>query len=100
MTIKGTGYDYMGSSPNPAGKTGTSESFVDDNNDNIYDHPTMSNNFIGYAPSSNPVMSIVTSSPDVRDILRGSFKSNVNYRISKKSSNAYFSLYDKNGNRK
>lgn len=100
MTINGTGYDYMGSSPNPAGKTGTSESFVDDNNDNIYDHPTMSNNFIGYAPSSNPVMSIVTSSPDVRDILRGSFKSNVNYRISKKSSNAYFSLYDKNGNRK
>ena len=100
MTPSGTGYDFMGNSPRPAGKTGTSESFVDDNNDGIYDHPTMSNNFIGYAPSNKPVMSITVSSPDVQDILSGSFKSNVNYRISKKCSNAYFNLYDVNGKRK
>ena len=100
MTPSGTGYDFMGNSPRPAGKTGTSESFVDDNNDGIYDHPTMSNNFIGYAPSNKPVMSITVSSPDVQDILSGSFKSNVNYRISKKCSNAYFNLYDIHGKRK
>ena len=100
MTPSGTGYDFMGNSPRPAGKTGTSESFVDDNNDGIYDHPTMSNNFIGYAPSNKPVMSIIVSSPDVQDILSGSFKSNVNYRISKKCSNAYFNLYDIHGKRK
>ena len=98
--ISGTGrIGYMGKSPTPAGKTGTSESFVDAGT-GLYNHPTMSNNFVGYAPSENPVMSIAVSSPDVQDIVSGTYKSDVNYRISKAASNAFFELYDSKGKRK
>ena len=96
----GTCVDYMGKSPNASGKTGTSESFVD-NGSGIYNHPTMSNNFVGYAPSDNPIMSIAVSSPDVMDMKGSSeYRTNVNYRISRNASNIFFSLYDSKGNRK
>ena len=95
----GTCVDYMGNSPSPAGKTGTSESFVDSGS-GIYNHPTMSNNFIGYAPSYNPIMSIAVSSPDIQDIVSGEYKSNINYRISNKASDIFFSIYNENGERK
>ncbi len=95
----GTCVDYMGSALKGAGKTGTSESFVDDGS-GIYDHPTMSNNFVGYAPYDDPVMSIAVSSPDVLDMETGTYRTDVNYRISKKASNIFFSLYDSKGNRK
>ena len=69
----GTCVDYMGIAPKGAGKTGTSESFVDDGS-GIYDHPTMSNNFVGYAPYDDPIMSIAVSSPDVLDMETGTYK--------------------------
>ncbi len=96
---EGTGMFYMGDAIRPAGKTGTSESFVDNGN-GIYNHPTISNNFVGYAPYDNPVMSIEVSSPDVQDLLSGEYKSDVNYRITKKATNAFFSFYDENGNKR
>ena len=96
---RGTGYFYMGNSPSPAGKTGTSESFVDINGDNIVDYESISNNFIGYAPSDSPVMAISVICPDVQNPNRGSARTRVNYRISKNASEIFFSLYNKKGER-
>lgn len=96
--LGGTCVGYMGNSPTPSGKTGTSESFVDSGS-GIYNHPTISNNFIGYAPTDNPIMSIAVSSPDVQDLMSGEYKSDVNYRISRRVSNAFFSLYNEKGER-
>lgn len=97
--VSGTCYDFMGQKVKGAGKTGTSESFVD-RGDGIYDHPTMSNNFIGYAPYNNPVMTLTVSSPDILDMETGTYRAEVNYRISKKVSNLFFILYNEDGTRK
>ena len=97
----GTGrFGYMGKSPRPAGKTGTSESFVDFNGDGIVDYESISNNFVGYAPYDKPIMSIAVSSPDVQNPNRGSYKSSVNLRISGKASDLFFKFYDESGKRK
>ena len=96
----GTGVGQMGGSPSPAGKTGTSETFIDTDGDGIVDTETVSNNFIGFAPFDNPIMAIATSSPNVQNPKRGEFKSSVNYRITKKSSDIFFKYYDTNGQRK
>lgn len=97
--VSGTCYDFMGQKVKGAGKTGTSESFVD-RGDGIYDHPTMSNNFIGYAPYNDPVMTLTVSSPDILDMETGTYRAEVNYRISKKVSNLFFTLYNEDGTRK
>lgn len=96
----GTGVGYININNNPAGKTGTSESFVDVDGDGIVDAASISNNFVGYAPFDNPTMTITTSSPDVQNPNRGEYKSDVNYRITRKISDLYFSMYDLNGNKK
>lgn len=88
------GRGYMGNSPSPAGKTGTSESFYDSNNDGVVDTETYSKSFIGYAPYDNPVMSIVAISPHVSH-KRGvsSYTSNVNKRIVSRICNKFFEIY-------
>ena len=97
----GTGrFGYMGSTKKPAGKTGTSESYVDINGDKIVDYESISNNFVGYAPYDKPIMSIVASSPDVQNPNRGTYKSDVNLRISKAASNIFFKFYNQSGERK
>ena len=91
----GLGKNVMGSVPNPAGKTGTSESFLDTNNDGVIDTETVSNSFVGYYPFDNPTMSITVTTPDVEnpntDI---SFHSYVNRRIARNVSNLYFEKYN------
>ena len=90
----GYGKNVMGNSPNPAGKTGTSESFLDTNKDGKIDTPTVSNAFVGYAPFDNPTMSIAVTSPDVEDPNTGiDFHSYVNRRIAKEVSNKFFEMY-------
>lgn len=42
----GLGKNYMKGVPSPAGKTGTSESFIDTNDDGIIDTPTITNSFV------------------------------------------------------
>ena len=37
-----TGYDYMGDVPEPAGKTGSAETFKDTDNDGLIDKETLS----------------------------------------------------------
>ncbi len=88
------GRGYMGNSPKPAGKTGTSESFYDSNLDGKVDTETYSKSFIGYAPYDDPVMSIVAISPHV-SYKKGttSYTSNVNKRIVSRICNIFFENY-------
>ena len=88
------GRGYMGNSPNPAGKTGTSESFYDSNNDGKVDTETYSKSFIGFAPFDDPVMSIVSISPHVSH-KNGSttYTSSVNKRIVSRICNIFFENY-------
>ncbi len=97
---RGTGYGYMNSAPDPSGKTGTSESLVDTNNDGIMDTETISNNFVGYAPTTEPTMSIAAAFPDISSSKDSNNKSYVNQRIVSKATDIYFSIYDKNGKKK
>lgn len=60
----GYGVGYMDSDMNAAGKTGTSQSFIDTDGNNIIDTETITSSFIGYAPYNNPKMSIVVTSPN------------------------------------
>ena len=60
----GYGVGYIDSSLQPAGKTGTSQSFIDTNNDGKIDTETITSSFIGYFPASAPRISIVVVSPD------------------------------------
>jgi cell division protein FtsI/penicillin-binding protein 2 len=48
-----------------AGKTGTSETLVDTNNDNIYETKTISTSFMGFMPYNNPVYTFIIISPNI-----------------------------------
>ena len=61
----GIGVSYMNSSYNPSGKTGTSESFLDTNDDGKVDAATISSSFVGFYPSEDPKFSIVVLTPNV-----------------------------------
>lgn len=88
------GRGYMGNILDPAGKTGTSESFYDSNKDGVVDTETYSKSFIGYAPYDNPKMSIVSISPHVSYKNGGyTYTSNVNKRIVSRICNIFFEIY-------
>ena len=59
----GTGHSYV--NIESSGKTGTSESFYDSNNDGKIDTETISTNFVMYAPSVNPKFAISINSPNI-----------------------------------
>lgn len=99
VTTYGTGTGYMDSAPSPSGKTGTSESFIDLDNDGVIDAESISNNFVGYAPSSKPVMSIAASFPDIQNPNSGDYKSNVNQEVVAKATKIFFDLYKKSDKR-
>ncbi|MBQ6494696.1 MAG: penicillin-binding protein 2 [Bacilli bacterium] len=80
-------YQYIG-----AGKTGTSQSFIDTNGDGKVDTETISTSFIGYAPYDNPRMSVVVVSPDVA-VSTAEQTSTINKRISSQIINKYFEIY-------
>lgn len=78
----------------PAGKTGTSQSFIDTNNDGVNDTETITSSFIGYAPYDNPKMSIIVTSPDSSHPNSSSdFASLVTYRITREVTNKYAEIY-------
>ncbi|MBP3635215.1 MAG: penicillin-binding protein 2 [Bacilli bacterium] len=89
--MKSLGYGYMGNVKEPAGKTGTAESFYDSDGDGNIDVPTISKGFIGYAPSNNPKFSIVVLSPNVR-YGSSTYTSPVNSKISSRVSNKVFEI--------
>lgn len=89
----GLGKRVMGNAPNPAGKTGTSESFLDTDGDGKIDTATTSSAFVGYAPNTNPTMSITVTSPDVEDPSTGiNHRTYMNRIIARHISNKFFEL--------
>ena len=48
-----------------AGKTGTSESFIDSDNDGKIDEETITTNFVMYYPLNNPKIAISVTSPNI-----------------------------------
>ena len=90
----GLGRNYIDDKYDPSGKTGTSQSFTDTDNDGVIDTPTVSTAFVGYAPTNNPKMSITVASPDSSiENPNNSYSTLVTRRITKSASDAYFSLY-------
>ena len=77
----------MGNYPNPAGKTGTAQSFYDVDGDGNIDVETLSKGFVGYAPYDNPKFSLVVLSPNVRYSKNSTYTSPVNNKISARVSN-------------
>ena len=61
----GTGYGYTDTKYKPAGKTGTSESFLDLDNDGINDIKTITSTYAMYAPYDNPKYTVVVVSPNI-----------------------------------
>ena len=94
MEYGGTGAGYMLLKRLPAGKTGTSQSFLDTNLDGLIDTETITNTFVGYAPYNNPTVTFTVVSPDVAYPNSNGDQSYVNRRIAKKVSEAYFNLYN------
>ena len=88
----GIGYGYMENYTNSAGKTGTSQSFLDTDNDGVVDTETISTSFVGYAPGDNPIMSLVVVSPDV-SLPDANYTSQVTKRISSRVVNSFFDIY-------
>lgn len=88
----GTGYGFIDLKYKPAGKTGTSESFIDTDLDGVVDTETITTTFIGYAPYDNPKVSFTVVSPDV-SYDGASYQSDVNRRIVNRVSKKYFDFY-------
>lgn len=61
----GTGYGYTDVSFHPAGKTGTSETYFDSNQDGVGDILTITNTYAMYAPYDDAKYSMVVISPNV-----------------------------------
>jgi len=91
VVTSGLGYGYMGKYMNSSGKTGTSQSFIDTDNDGLVDTETITTSFVGYSPSDNPKMSIVVVSPDI-SIPNASYQSTVTKRITSRIVNKYYEL--------
>ena len=90
----GTGAGYINMSYKPAGKTGTSQSFIDTDNDGVVDKETITTTFVAYAPSDNPEVTFTILSPDVsRSDGSSSHQSDVNARLATALSQKYFELY-------
>ena len=65
VLLEGTGKGYVNRELNPVGKTGTSETFIDTNNDNVLDLATITSTFAGYFPKDNPKYSVVVITPNI-----------------------------------
>lgn len=90
----GTGSGYVDYSHNPAGKTGTAQSFLDTNGDGVIDTATTTATFSAYAPYENPEVVFTVISPDVApEEVPYNGMSRVNTRISQKVSKKYFEIY-------
>ena len=90
----GYGVGYMNPVMRPAGKTGTSQSFIDTDNDGRIDTETITSSFLGYAPYDNPKMSILVTSPDSSHPNSNTdYASLVTYRITQQVTNKYREMY-------
>ena len=81
VITRGTGKSYT--NLDASGKTGTSESFYDSNNDGKIDKETISTNFVMYAPSDNPKLAISINSPNI-GLPTSSYRYPINQNVIKK----------------
>ncbi|MEG1457565.1 MAG: penicillin-binding transpeptidase domain-containing protein, partial [Bacilli bacterium] len=93
MQSGGTGNNYINKLYDPYGKTGTSQSFIDTDNDGKIDTSTISNSFVAYAQSNESIASFVVISPNVSDG-KSSYVSSVNKRLTREISDLYFNKYN------
>ena len=89
----GTGSGYINLNYKPAGKTGTSQTFIDTNNDGLIDKETISTTFVGYFPYDDPKISITVISPDVSTYTNTEYISFITKRIVTEVADAYFKRY-------
>lgn len=86
----GYGRGYVEDSIDAAGKTGTSQSFLDTNNDGVIDTETITSSFVGYVPATKPKYSIMVTSPNSSHPNSNSnFASLVTLRITKEVTKKY-----------
>lgn len=91
----GYGNWYTDDKMDAAGKTGTSQSFIDADNDGVIDTETITTSFIGYAPFNSPKVSFMITSPNCSHI-NGStydFVSLVNYRLTREVTKKYYEMF-------
>lgn len=90
----GYGRGYINDRMDAAGKTGTSQSFIDTNNDGIIDTETITTSFIGYAPYNNPKVAFMVTSPNASHAnSANNFTSLVNYRLTRAITDKYYDMY-------
>lgn len=90
----GTGSGYIDMNYKPAGKTGTSQSFVDTNKDGKVDTETISTTFVAYAPYDDPKVTFTIVSPNVsHNHGRSNHQSSINKRLAQRVSKKYFEIY-------
>lgn len=90
----GYGRGYIDNKLDAAGKTGTSQSFIDTDNNGIIDTETITSSFVGYFPYNNPKVSIVVTSPNSsHPNSTTDYASLVTLRITKEVTNKYYEMY-------
>lgn len=94
MTAGGTGNGYVSMDYKPAGKTGTSQSFIDTDGDGMIDKETLTGTFASYAPYDNPKVSFVAVTPDYYYNEGSSTRTHIIIRLSSRISKKYFELYE------
>ena len=94
VILGGTGYGYIDYIYDASGKTGTSQSFIDSDLDGVIDKETLTNTFVAYAPSVNPIVTFTVISPDYTHYYNGNYyQSSVNKRITYEVSKKFFEIY-------
>lgn len=92
--VGGYGRGYVDQKYDAAGKTGTSQSFIDTNNDGVIDTETITSTFVGYLPATDPKISIMVTSPNSSHPNSNyDFASLVTLRITKEVTNKYAEMY-------
>lgn len=90
----GTGTGSMSLEYDPAGKTGTSETFLDTDEDGYVDLETVSNTFVAYAPYENPRVTFTVISPNITHFQNETlYQTYVNRRISREVTKKFFEIY-------
>ncbi len=89
------GVGYLDNRLDGAGKTGTSQSFIDTTGNGVIDTETITSSFIGYFPSDKPKYSITVTSPNSSIPSKDGFASLVTYRLTGKISSYMYEKYIK-----
>lgn len=90
VVTSGTGKGYIYNNDG-AGKTGTSETLYDKDNDGIYETNSTSTAFIGFAPYINPKYTFAVISPNISsNIKKGIYKVPINRYIMRDLTNFLF----------